>query len=174
MLCIYIKMLFYNKNPICACCWFLGDAPSSVQDLMIPLPEAQLLLRSTTITLMLSQLLRPKARRVRSAAANMLRDGYRAPAPSSLIWGPALTGGGFSSRRHCRATLQAKSPDKTSHKPSLARSKQSSTDSLFVKVISGSGITNGFKYSSPGRKKKSQKTNNWASNCSSVRHRVEI
>jgi hypothetical protein len=118
---------------------------------MIPLSYPQLLLRSTTMTLMLSALLRPRARRVRSAAANMLRDGYNAPAPSSSIWGLALAGG-FFSRRHSRATWQAKSLDKTSHKPSLARIKHSSSGSLFVKVISGSAITTGFKYLSPAQK----------------------
>jgi hypothetical protein len=43
-------------------------------------------------------------------------------------------------------------PDKTSHKPSLARIKHSSSGSLFVKVISGSAITTGFKYLSPAQK----------------------
>lgn len=108
----------------------------------------QLLFRSTTITLMLSELLRPRARRVSSAAAEALRDGNNAAAApsSSCIRGEA---GGLPSRRHSLAISQAKSFDRTSHSPSLARIKHSSSGSRFVKVMSGSGITIGFRYLSP-------------------------
>lgn len=119
----------------------------------------QLFFRSTTMTLMLSELFRPKARRVSSAAASTLRDGYNAPAPSSSIRGPELrsiaaSGAGVTSRRHSRATSQANSLERTSHKPSLARIKHSSSGSLFVNVISGSDVTNGLRYLSPVERKK--------------------
>lgn len=118
----------------------------------------QLFFRSTTMTLMLSELFRPKARRVSSAAASTLRDGYSAPAPSSSIRGPELrsiaaSGAGVTSRRHSRATSQANSLERTSHKPSLARIKHSSSGSLFVNVISGSDVTNGLRYLSPDERK---------------------
>lgn len=124
---------------------------------------SQLRFKSTTITLTLSELLLPKARRVSSAAARALRDGYNAPALSSSIRGgpPVLVlvlvlPGSKSeaeevlpSRRHSLATSQANSFDRTSHMPSLAIIKHSSSGSLLVNVISGCDITIGFRYLSP-------------------------
>ena len=51
--------------------------------------------------------------------------------------------------RHSRATSQANSLERTSHKPSLASIKHSSSGSLLVKVISGSDITTDLRYLSP-------------------------
>lgn len=105
------------------------------------------------MTLTLSELFLPKARRVSNAAANALREGYNASPTSSSIWGPAFRpiaeAARFPSRRHSLATAQAKSLERTSHKPSLARITHSSSSSLSVKVISGSDVTTGFRYLSP-------------------------
>lgn len=104
---------------------------------------------------MLSELLRPKASRVNNAAARTLLDGYNGSAlSSSTIRGPALrsisaAASGFSSLRHSLATSQAKLFGSTSHMPSLARIKHSSSASLLVKVISGSDVTTGLRYPSP-------------------------
>uniref|UniRef100_A0A2P2MHX5 Uncharacterized protein n=1 Tax=Rhizophora mucronata TaxID=61149 RepID=A0A2P2MHX5_RHIMU len=119
---------------------------------MVAISYPPLFVRSTTMTLTLSALCRPRAMRVSSAAANVLLDGRSAPAPPSSARGPASVatlGGGFTSPRQPEAISQAMSPDKTSHKPSLARIRHSSSGCLFVKEISGSDITIGFKYLSP-------------------------
>lgn len=108
--------------------------------------------KSTTITLILSQLFRPRASRVSSAAAeHALREENIAPllSPSTEESLELKFPDGSLCRRHSLPTAHAISLDTTSHKPSLARIKHSSSASLFVKVISGSDVIYGFKLLSP-------------------------
>lgn len=63
---------------------------------------------------------------------------------------PAASGGAGDrdvccDRKHVRTTLQAVSFDTTSHNPSLAKIKHSSSPVLSNTVTSGSEITYGFK-----------------------------
>ncbi|KAF5773671.1 hypothetical protein HanXRQr2_Chr13g0591161 [Helianthus annuus] len=107
-------------------------------------------LKSITITLILSVLLRPKARRTSKVAADSLLEGHGpSPLPPSCV---SVRGSTFEllfSWRHSCTMLHANSLDKTSHNPSLPSIKHSSPTSRFVIEISGSDVTHCFRSLSP-------------------------
>lgn len=114
------------------------------------------LLRSITITLILSALFLPSASLANSVAAREHRasDACSSSRPSvvPLLSPPRVSSDslvGSASSKHRRATSHARSLGKTSHSPSLATIRHSSSPVLSTTRISGSEITEGFKYLSP-------------------------
>lgn len=107
----------------------------------------QLFLKSTTTTLTLSVLWRARASFVNRIDASEQPLSELSPAAVTVISLPGDLGGdgGFRDCRHIRATPHAVSFDTTSHSPSLARIRHSSSAVLSVIVTSGSDITNGFR-----------------------------
>ncbi|WKA00984.1 hypothetical protein VitviT2T_019295 [Vitis vinifera] len=103
--------------------------------------------KSTTTTLTLSALSRAKANFVSSIdASKQALSELSPPAPiPAPVSGDTGGDGGACAFRHIRATPHAVSLDTTSHSPSLARIKHSSSGLRSHVVTSGSEITYGFK-----------------------------
>lgn len=99
-------------------------------------------LRSTTTTLTLSAVCLAKASFVSSMEASEHALSQASPSPSFSA--PSTPSGTFPFR-HIRATPHAVSFDTTSHRPSLASIRHSSSADRSVIVTSGSQLTKGFK-----------------------------
>uniref|UniRef100_A0A7C8YDA5 Uncharacterized protein n=1 Tax=Opuntia streptacantha TaxID=393608 RepID=A0A7C8YDA5_OPUST len=106
------------------------------------------LLRSTTTTLTLSVLCLARANFVSKMEASEQALSELSPPGATTASFPGDRGGdaGFSRLfRHILATDTAVPFETTSHRPSLARIRHSSSELRSITVTSGSGITYGFK-----------------------------